>query len=116
MWLEPRCFAPLVVAVAAAASTALPPIAAADPFGPVYGGGGADAVINDLKDQGYNVMINWTTGYDTKPLDQCWVTQINNPGNQAPSPDTFTTVYVDVACSNHDDDSGFRGGISIGIG
>ncbi len=76
----------------------------------------ADTVIDDLKDQGYNVVINWTTGYDTKPLDQCWVTNVNNPGDQPPGPDTFTTVYVDVACSNHDDQGGFTGGIGIGVG
>jgi len=106
LWLNSRTVASALIA-AAAATIALAPDARAE---------GADGVINDLKDQGYNVVINWTTGYDTKPLDQCWVTNINNPGDQPPSPDTFTTVYVDVACSNHDDDDGFRGGFGIGIG
>jgi hypothetical protein len=116
MWLKPRCFAPLVVA-GAATSIALSPVAAADPFGPFYGsGGGASSVISDLEEQGYTVYINWTTGYDTKPLNLCWVTNINNPSSSPPSPDTFTTVYVDVACPNHDYGNGFRGGIGIGIG
>jgi hypothetical protein len=112
MWVKPRCFA--VVVAVAAASMALSPIAAADPFGSVYGRGGASAVVNDLEDQGYNVVINWTTGYDTKPLDQCWVTNVNNPSSSPPSPGTFETVYVDVACPNHDYDEG--GGFGVGIG
>lgn len=100
-----------VVAQALLAATA-----ASIVFAPGAGAEGAESVINDLKDQGYNVVINWTTGYDTKPFDQCWVTNINNPGDQPRSPDTFTTVYVDVACSNHDDEGGFTGGIGIGVG
>lgn len=63
---------------------------------------GADDVIRDLESQGYTVHINWTTGFDTKPLSECWVTGINNPGDQTPGPTTFVTVYVDVACPNHD--------------
>ena len=106
MWRKPRSVALVVLAVAAA-STALAPVGNAQ---------SADTVIDDLKDQGYNVVINWTTGYDTKPLDQCWVTNVNNPGDQPPGPDMFTTVYVDVACSNHDDQGGFTGGIGIGVG
>ena len=47
---------------------------------------GAAGVIADLEAQGYNVVINWLTGYDTKPLTRCRVTQINNPGNVAPTP------------------------------
>lgn len=63
---------------------------------------GADEVISDLESQGYTVQINWTNGFDTKPLSECWVTGVNNPGNQQPGPTTFVTVYVDVACPNHD--------------
>jgi hypothetical protein len=63
---------------------------------------GADDVIRDLESQGYTVQINWTNGFDTKPLSECWVTGVNNPGNQTPGPTTFVTVYVDVACPNHD--------------
>jgi hypothetical protein len=114
MWLKPRSFVPLGVAVAAAASTAVSPVAAAHPFLKETGGG-ASAVIEDLQAQGYNVVINWLTGYDTKPLSLCWVTSINNPGNTQPSSGTFTTVYVDVRCPNHDYDA-FTGGGGIGIG
>jgi hypothetical protein len=63
---------------------------------------GADDVISDLERQGYTVHINWTNGFDTKPLSECWVTGINNPSNQTPSATTFVTVYVDVECPNHD--------------
>lgn len=103
MWLKMRWLAPALVVVAAA--TALAPEAS---------GQSASAVIQELKDQGYNVSINWTTGYDTKPLSQCWVTGINNPGDLPPSKDTFVTVYVDVACPNHDYDD--DGGFGIGVG
>lgn len=63
---------------------------------------GADDVISDLESQGYTVHINWTNGFDTKPLSECWVTGVNNPAGQEPGPTTFVTVYVDVACPNHD--------------
>ena len=105
MWLKVRWLAPVLVVVAAA--TALAPEAS---------GQSAAGVIQDLKDQGYNVMINWTTGYDTKPLSWCWVTGINNPGDLKPSPTTFVTVYVDVACPNHDYWGDDGGGFGIGIG
>jgi len=29
-------------------------------------------VIDELKANGYNVVINWLTGYDTKSLSVCW--------------------------------------------
>lgn len=63
---------------------------------------GADDVISELESQGYTVHINWTNGFDTKPLSECSVTGVNNPSNQEPGPGTFVTVYVDVACPNHD--------------
>ena len=66
--------------------------------------GSAESVVNDLKAQGYNVVINWLTGYNTKSLSVCWVSNINNPGQWDPPPGTFTTVYVDVSCPNHDYD------------
>lgn len=81
--------APLLLVGAALATS---PIASA----------GADDVISDLEAQGYTVQINWTNGFDTKPLSECWVTGVNNPSNQTPSKTTFVTVYVDVACPNHD--------------
>jgi hypothetical protein len=103
--------------VAAAASTGTS-VAAADPFFPPVGTGGraADVTIDDLEAQGYDVRINWTTGYDTKPLSECWVTAVNNPSHEAPTEGSFTVVYVDVACPNGDDGSGFTGGVGVGIG
>jgi hypothetical protein len=83
---------PLLVAAGVVASVVSSPVASA----------GADDVIIDLESQGYTVQINWTNGFDTKPLSECWVTGVNNPGNQTPGPTTFVTVYVDVACPNHD--------------
>ncbi len=104
--------------LAAAASTAAivcGPHAVADPVRPVSSNGPADAVISDLEAQGYNVQINWVSGFDTKPLSECRVTGVNDPGDTPPSPDTFTTVYVDVVCPNHDDGGGeFDFGVAIG--
>jgi hypothetical protein len=71
---------------------------------PVYANGSAQAVIDELEANGYNVVINWLTGYDTKSLSVCWVSNINNPGEWNPPPGVFTTVYVDVSCPNHDYD------------
>lgn len=101
------------VVVAAASGVASAPVAAAEPFPPVTGGQSASAVIDDLEDQGYDVRINWLTGYDTKPLTECRVTGVNDPGNVAPSVDVLTTVYVDVVCPNGDD-GGFGFGVGIG--
>ena len=72
--------------------------AAADP------GESADSVIGHLKAQGYNVVINWLNGYDTVPLWACTVQDVNNPNDSPPPPGTFTTVYVDVSCPNHQDE------------
>ena len=114
MWLDVKPLALLALGVGAAALVGALPIAAASPFAQNTQEGAA-GVIADLEAQGYNVVINWLTGYDTKPLTRCRVTQINNPGNVAPSPDTFVTVYVDVQCPNNDDE-GFIGGIGVGVG
>jgi hypothetical protein len=65
---------------------------------PQYNDGSAD----DLEADGYNVVINWLTGYDTKPLSVCWVSNVNNPGSWDLAPGGFTTVYVDVSCPNHE--------------
>lgn len=65
--------------------------------------GSASDIINNLQAQGYLVNINWTNGFDTKPLELCWVTGINNPGNIKPGGPTAATVYVNVQCPNHDD-------------
>jgi hypothetical protein len=49
-------------------------------------------------------VINWLTGYDTVPLSVCTVSTIDNPDDAPPPAGTFTTVYVDVSCPNHQDD------------
>jgi hypothetical protein len=37
-------------------------------------------VIDDLKAEGYDVQINWLTGFDTEPVSVCIVTNVNTPG------------------------------------
>jgi len=64
---------------------------------------GADAVIAELKAQGYTVALNWPSGYDTVPLWACTVTNVHNP-DSSPQPPAATTLYVDVYCPNHQDD------------
>ena len=71
-------------------------------------------MIADLQNKGYLVQINWTNGFNTKPLDQCTVTNVNNPSSDPPKPGD--TVYVDVRCPNHDYDDGGSFGVGIGIG
>lgn len=89
---------------AAAATIVAPPASAA----------GADAVISDLQSQGYLVQINWISGFNTKPLAQCTVTNVNNPSSDPSKPGD--TVYVDVRCPNNDHDDGGDFGVGIGIG
>jgi hypothetical protein len=72
---------------------------------------GADATIADLQSEGYVVNVNYPNGFDTKPLAECTVTNVNNPSS---SPKPGDTVYVDVTCPNHDDDGGFGFGAGIG--
>ena len=98
MALVSRCQAALI-AVAGTVMLAAPATAE-----PVNTGGSAQSVIDDLKADGYNVVINWLTGYDTVPLSVCTVQDINNPDDAKPKPGAFTTVYVDVTCPNHQDD------------
>jgi hypothetical protein len=93
-----RCLAALI---AAAGTVTLAVPAAAEP---VDSGQSAQSVIDELKAEGYNVAINWLTGYDTEPLSVCTVEDVNNPEDAKPKPGTFTTVYVDVTCPNHQDD------------
>ncbi|GAC1408309.1 MAG: hypothetical protein NVS4B6_23790 [Mycobacterium sp.] len=83
------------------ASLAAAALADADPEVDTVGGSASD-VVDDLRAQGYNVEINWTNGFNTKPLSECWVTGTNNPGDETPSKTTFVTVYIDVMCPNHD--------------
>jgi len=67
-------------------------------------GESAQSVIDNLKAEGYNVVINWLTGYDTVPLAVCTVESVDNPDDSNPKPGAFTTVYVDVSCPNHPDE------------
>jgi hypothetical protein len=103
VFIKPRHFAPLVLA--AVAAVALAPVAAAS--------GSASAVIDDLKNKGYDVQINWVSGQNTEPLDVCQVTGVNIPGD---TPAIRTTAYVDVSCPNHPDDDGGGFGFGVGIG
>jgi hypothetical protein len=66
-------------------------------------GASAQSVIDGLKADGYNVVINWLTGYDTEPLSVCTVSDVNDPNDTKPPAGTFTTVYVDVSCPNRQD-------------
>ncbi len=82
--------------------------------------GSAAAVIDELKDQGYDVAINWVSGISSRPLSECRAVGVHNPDLTGPPPETFTTVYVDVSCPNDHDDGGVwieggPGGIGIGI-
>ena len=73
MWLHVKPLALLASGVGAAALVGALPVAAASPFAQNTQEGAA-GVIADLEAQGYNVVINWLTGYDTKPLTRCRVT------------------------------------------
>lgn len=106
---RPLRYVALVAAGLGVCAAVCAPVAWADPS--AANGQPASAVIDDLKAQGYNVQINWVNGFDTKPLSECRVTGVNDPGDAPPTYGTFTTVYVDVACPNGDD-----GGFSFGAG
>jgi hypothetical protein len=99
MSLASRWWAPLLVAVGGAAALSAPATAQ-----PEDTGASAQSVIDGLTAGGYNVEINWLTGYDTEPLSVCTVRNINNPGDSVPSQGKLVTVYVDVSCPNHQDD------------
>lgn len=101
MSLNVGYFATASIAAVAAASIAVAPISAADPVWPVGGAEPADATIADLEAQGYDVQINWVTGYPTVPLYECWVDAIHNP-NQGPREDILTIVWVDIGCPSND--------------
>ena len=78
-----------IVSISAAA-LGLPGVAAGAPSGP----GSASDVVQSLKDQGYNVMINGST---PGPLSECTVTGVHNPDTTGRAV-ALTTVYVDVEC------------------
>jgi hypothetical protein len=94
-----RWLAALSIALGAAVTVAAPATAE-----PEDTGASAQSVIDGLKAEGYNVVINWLTGYDIVPLSVCTVSNINNPNDAELPAGTFTTVYVDVSCPNHQDD------------
>lgn len=54
----------------------------------------ASDVVQSLKAQGYNVMLN---GSISDALSECNVTGVHNP-DAAGKAIGFTTVYVDVVC------------------
>jgi|SRR5690242_7859990 hypothetical protein len=90
----------LVIAGAAiVATTASTAVAAADLVFPTAGSESVGATVNDLKAQGFNVVINFLEGQPNVALSACEVTAINDPS--APTADPATvTVSVDVACPN----------------
>jgi len=96
----------------AASSLTAAPTAVADPSI----NQSAAAVIQQLTDEGYDVQINWVSGVSSRALSECAVTGIHNPNRAGGPVDTFTTVYVDVSCPNHDDGSHFDLGVGIGLG
>jgi hypothetical protein len=93
-----RWLAALSVAFGGAVTVAAPATAE-----PEDSGASAQSVIDGLKADGYDVEINWLTGYDTEPLSACTVSNINNPDHSAPAAGKLVTVYVDVSCPNHQD-------------
>ena len=92
-----------IVAASIVSAIVSAPIAAADPVWPVGGGEDAAATIDDLQSQGYDVAINWVSGYPTVPLFECWVDAIHNPDGPA-NPTRLSTVYVDIGCPSNDFD------------
>ncbi|HEX9833449.1 MAG TPA: hypothetical protein VGA66_10275 [Mycobacterium sp.] len=58
---------------------------------PVAGSESPSTTVNDLKSQGYEVIIQWVSGQpDVVPLSECTVTSVNTA---APP-----KAYVSVAC------------------
>ena len=89
----------LIVGGAAATTIALAPAAAADLVYPTAGSESVGATVNDLKAQGFNVVVNYLEGQPNVPVYECQVIGIDNPS--APSADPSTvTVSVDVTCPN----------------
>lgn len=111
----PRWVSPPLLLIGAATLVAPAPYAVAEPVWPTAGSESAQAVIDDLTDQGYNVEINWVSGVSSVPLSECAVKGINNPDHSEGPPTTFTTVYVDVSCPNQHDGGVVFGGL-LGFG
>jgi hypothetical protein len=79
-----------IAGIWAAAALGLSGVATAAPSGP----GSASDVVQSLKDQGYNVMLNGTVA---GPLSECNVTGVHNPDRTGLAA-ALTTVYVDIDC------------------
>ena len=102
---QARCRKAALIGASAAPGVAAAPLTSAD---------GADGVINDLQNKGYNVQINWVNGFDTQQLSDCTVTGVDNPDGSGPK--SGDTVYVNVSCLNHPDGFGFGFGFGAGLG
>jgi hypothetical protein len=90
------------VATVAAAILGCAGTAAADPAEFNNGFGNAQATIDALKAQGYNVIMNGAPVY---PLSGCKVTGVeglrdsnSKPGGERIDATQFDTVYVDISC------------------
>jgi hypothetical protein len=62
------------------------------------GGGNAADTVRELRADGYAVQIN---GSRTDPLSQCITTGVHgvpDTARSSASPESFTTIYVDVSC------------------
>lgn len=101
--------------VATAVALTIASVAAAEPVYPFAGAENAQATIDDLGAQGYDVQINWVSGIPEVSLYRCKVTAIHNPNHEPPTEHSFETVYVDVSCPNPDNDWDW-GGVGVGIG
>jgi hypothetical protein len=102
MSLNPRYFTPLLVA--AGTAIAVGPIAAADPVWPVAGNQPASDIVEELAAQGYDIQVNWVTGYPTVPLSWCWVDAIHNPDGPPTREKPLAIVYVDIGCPSNNFD------------
>jgi hypothetical protein len=90
-----RVLASTMAAVGGLATIALAAPSAADPD---IDSESAAAVIDELREQGYSVMVNGAPAGDTSLLETCRVTSIHNPGDPTPDPTTTTAIFVDVSC------------------
>ncbi|BBY31091.1 hypothetical protein [Mycolicibacterium sediminis] len=89
----PRYLAPMFIAVAAAITLA--PTATTDPD---IDGESAAAVVDQLREEGFDVTVNGLPSGDTSLLTTCVVTTIHNPGDPSSDPTTTSPVSVDIAC------------------
>ncbi|WP_101947018.1 hypothetical protein [Mycobacterium sp. 3519A] len=88
-----------VGALAIVAANAGAPVAAADLVFPSAGSESVGATVDDLKAQGYNVVVNFLEGQPNVALSACTVIGIDDPSPPTADPATVT-VSVDVECPN----------------